>query len=67
MIYTRIKDLSKQKNLSIRKVERDCGFSNGTLSKWNNASPSVVLLKKVADYLQVDINVLLEDKNLNRN
>lgn len=67
MIYTRIKDIANERKVSIRSIERELGFSNGAISKWNNVNPSVTALKRVADYLQVDINVLLEDKNLNRN
>ena len=67
MIYDEIKRVASGKNISIYRIERDLDISNGALSKWNNASPSVVLLKKVADYLQVDINVLLEEKELTKN
>ncbi|WP_436666768.1 helix-turn-helix domain-containing protein [Latilactobacillus sakei] len=64
MIYDEIKQAARKKGISVYRIERDLKISNGTLSKWNNASPSAIVLKKVADYLQVDINVLLSDEQV---
>lgn len=49
-IYSRINDLAKSKNISIRQIEMHFGFANGSMRKWDdNANPD--RLKKVADYL----------------
>lgn len=64
MIYTRIRELTNERNVSIRQVERDCNFANGTLSKWNKSIPSVENLKKVSNYFDVTIDELLEDKEV---
>ncbi|MGV3336728.1 helix-turn-helix domain-containing protein [Latilactobacillus curvatus] len=62
MIYDEIKRVARDKGISVYRIERDLKISNGTLSKWNSASPSAIALKKVADYLDVDINEFLSDK-----
>lgn len=62
MLYERIKCISEEKALSIYKIERDLEFSNGTISKWNKSMPSAKNLKKVADYLDVDMEELLKTK-----
>lgn len=64
MIYTKIRDLALEKKVSIRQVERDCDFANGTLSKWNKSIPSVDNLKRVANYFGITIDELLSDKQV---
>lgn len=60
MLYDKIKEVAKTKSLSIYRIERDLGFSNGSLRKWNNSTPSATSLKKVANYLNVTLDDLLE-------
>lgn len=61
MLYDKIKEIAKTKSLSIYRIERDLGFSNGSLRKWNNSTPSATSLKKVANYLNVTLDDLLEE------
>ena len=61
MLYDKIKEVAKAKSLSIYRIERDLGFSNGSLRKWNNSIPSATSLKKVANYLNVTSDELLEE------
>lgn len=61
MLYDKIKEVAKTKSLSIYRIERDLGFSNGSLRKWNNSTPSAASLKKVANYLNVTLDDLLEE------
>ncbi|USS85889.1 helix-turn-helix domain-containing protein [Fructilactobacillus cliffordii] len=57
-IYQRIKELAKNKNISIRELEHQLGFPNGTLQKWvDNANSQK--LKKVANYFNVSTDYLL--------
>lgn len=59
-MYTIIKDFAKKRNVSIRKVEMDLGFSNGTINKWEDSeSISLKKVKAVAEYLHVDPYTLL--------
>lgn len=40
-------------------LEKELGFGNGTIGKWQKASPSVDKLKKVADWFGVTLDELL--------
>lgn len=49
MVYEKIKKLAIAKGVSIYRVERDAGLSNGAISKWGktaNQTPSSESLKK---------------------
>lgn len=59
-LYDRIKELAKQKDLSIYRIERETGLSNGAISKWNKVAPNSVNLFKVAKYLEVDPGELMK-------
>ncbi|HFI0134824.1 TPA: helix-turn-helix domain-containing protein [Streptococcus suis] len=61
MLYDKIKEVAKSRQVSIYRIERDLEFSNGSLRKWNDSKPSAISLKKVADYLSVSIEDILED------
>lgn len=59
-MYTIIKGFAKKRNVSIRKVEMDLGFANGTINKWEDSgSISLKKVKAVAEYLHVDPYTLL--------
>ena len=60
MIYDNICREAKKNNVSINFLEKKCNLATGSVSKWNSVSPSVKSLKKVADYLGVPIEELLE-------
>ena len=60
MIYDKVKALAKKRNGSIRKIELDCGFSQGSVCKWNEVSPSAEKVKKVADYLKTSVDEILK-------
>ena len=60
LIYDNIRAICEKKGFSIKQVERDLGFSNSSICKWNECEPSVWKVQKVADYLGVSIKKLLE-------
>lgn len=62
MLYKRIATIAKKQDYSIRKIERICNFSNGTIRAWgiNNNAPARKL-KQVADLLNVTVDDLLKD------
>lgn len=62
MIYDEIKLAAKKRGVSIYQIEKDLGLSNGSLSKWNKATPSALSLMKVANYLKVPVNSLLSNE-----
>lgn len=57
-IYQRIKDLANEKKISIRELEKQLGFSNGAVNKWEIKAPSDKL-EAVADYFNVSTDYLL--------
>ena len=61
MIFDKIKELCKARGISVAQVERDAGLSNGAISKWNDASPTVANLQAVAKVLNCSVDDLLED------
>ena len=62
MILEKIQKLCKAKGIAIAKLEKEAKIGNGTISRWDNSSPTVANLKKVADYCGVTIEELLEEK-----
>lgn len=57
--YEKIKEITKEKGISVRELEKRMGYSNGYFSKWAKVSPNSDNLSKVADYLAIDVNYLL--------
>lgn len=60
MILTKIKNLCKEKGVSIARLEKDCEIGNGTIQAWDTAMPRVDTLKKVADFFGVSIEYFIE-------
>lgn len=58
-IYERIESLRKSKGLSQGKLEKQLGFSNGSISKWKNSTPKVERLQKLADFFGVSVEYLM--------
>lgn len=60
MLYDKIREICREKGVSVASVEKKAGLSNGAISKWNNASPTVDNLNAVAKILKVKIDKLLD-------
>ena len=61
-----IRDLCKERNIAIAKLEKDCGFSNGYLNPKKMSNISYDRAVVIADYLGVSTEYLLtgeESKN----
>lgn len=61
MIYDRIKEICKQRGVSVTYVERTAGLSNGIISKWNSCSPTVENVQAVAKVLKCTVDELLAE------
>lgn len=61
-MLSHIKTLCCEKGITIRQLERDLGFGNGTIRGWGNSDPGISKLKAVADYFGVTVDELLNDK-----
>lgn len=55
----RVKQLCKDKGISLAKLERECGFSNGYISALREGKMPADRLQKVADYFGVSTRYLL--------
>ena len=54
-----IKRIAKEKGVKIMQMEKDLGFSEHYISKWDKYSPSIDKVIAVADYLGVSVNTLV--------
>lgn len=61
----KIKDLCETAGITIGKLEKDLGFSNGSIYKWSTSSPSVDRLQRVAEYFDVTLDFFKNDKEAN--
>lgn len=61
-VFERIETLRKEKKISQAKLEKDLGFSNGSVSKWKTSTPTPERLKKLADYFSVSVDYLVSGK-----
>lgn len=57
-IVDKIKKLCDEHGTSFAEVERNVGLSNGQIRRWDNASPKLENIEKVADYFDVTVDFL---------
>lgn len=57
--YEIIKEIVKQRFMTVAQLERTLDLSNGSISKWTKSKPNSEPLEKVADYLNVSTDYLL--------
>lgn len=63
MLFERIKMLCAEKGITVWRLERELGFSNGSISKWSTTSPSVEKVKAVAEYFGITVDDLIREVN----
>lgn len=64
MIVERIQTLCKASNTTLSQLEKELSFGNGTIRRWNDNSPSMDRVLKVADYFKVSVDYLLQEKRV---
>ena len=57
-MYERLESLRKSVGISQGKLEKELGFSNGSISKWKNSMPTHERLIKIASYFGVTVEYL---------
>lgn len=62
-VFERIEELRKSTGISQGKLEKELGFSNGSISKWKNSTPKSDRLQKLADYFGVSVEYLMTGNN----
>ncbi len=60
-IFDNIKTTARKKGIAVSTLEKEAGIANGSVYKWNNVSPSVESLNKVAKVLDVPLESLLKE------
>lgn len=63
-LFNNIKKLSNVKGLSIAQLEKELGFSNGSIARWKKSSPSLEKVEKVASFFNVSIDYLIGKTNI---
>lgn len=63
LIYERIRQLCKQKGVTITGTEADLGFARGSLCKIDKNKPSVEKVNKLAEYLGTTPNYIMTGQN----
>ena len=59
MLYDKIKEICREKGVSISAVEKEANLGNGAISKWNKSSPTLDNLQAVARVLKVKVEKLI--------
>ena len=62
MLYDSVKKTCKEKGISVMSLENALNFPRSSICKWNDNEPGVTKVKKVADFLEVSIDKLLEQE-----
>lgn len=57
----KIKQLCKQQNKPVCKMEQDLGLGKNTITQWDKSVPSVNKVAAVANYLGVTVDELLKE------
>jgi len=58
-LVKKIKSLCDDKKVTVAELERKSGISNGQIRRWDNSSPKIENIQKVADYFNVSVDYLL--------
>ena len=65
-IYTVVKQLANKKKISVSHIERELNLSHGIISKWNKSDPTATTLQKVASYLGVTTDFILNQSKITK-
>ena len=53
--------LSKERGKTIADIERECNIGTRSIYRWDENTPAVDKVKRVADYLETTMDDLLKD------
>lgn len=62
-IKERIKELCKNKNISLNKLEQELDFAKGYISKLDKSTPNAKKMQLIADYFKVSVDYLMTGKD----
>lgn len=61
----RIKELCKNKKISMNLLEQELGFGKGYISKLGQSTPNTLKIQKIADYFGVTVDYLMTGADSN--
>lgn len=66
LISDRIKEICKERGISLSKIEKEIGLGNGTIGKWgkNGRTPTYDRISAVAEYLGVSVSDLTGEEEI---
>lgn len=65
MLFEKIKMLCHKNGLTVRELERRCGFGNGTIRRWGvENQPGIDRVLKVANVFGITIDELLKKEDV---
>ena len=59
-LYTNVRRICQERQISIAQLEREAGLGNGVVRKWTHTSPTLRTVFAVTDYLGVTLDDLLK-------
>lgn len=62
-IVNNIRALCRENGISIRNLERTLGLGNGLVASWERKQPTVLKVKKIADYFGTTVDDLLKEEH----
>lgn len=61
LLYDNVKKICESQGISVSELERSLGFPRSYVCKWNENEPGIRKVQKVANFLGVPIEELLEN------
>lgn len=58
-MYQKIKVLCKEKGISVYMLEKQLGFSTGSICKWDKSMPRADALLKIANYFDKPVDYFI--------
>lgn len=62
LLGEKVKKIAKQKGITLCALEKDTGVSRGSISKWNEISPSFDKVCRVSKRLEVKLDDLIKEE-----
>lgn len=59
LLGTKVKEIAKEKKIPLCVVEKEAGIASGSISKWDEITPSFDKVCRVAKILKVNVNKLV--------
>ena len=56
LVYDRVKELCEKEGISINELSKLIGIDRGAIAKWNESSPSLSNIAKVAEHFKLPID-----------